>query len=54
MRRINGISKWMTYTGSVIGMITGVINGNYSYAGFAFTTFVWCFLYNDLLEKNGI
>ena len=50
----NSIAKWMTYTGSTIGMLTGMINGKYDYAAFAFTTFVWCFLYNDLREKNGI
>ncbi len=50
----NSIAKWMTYTASTIGMLTGTIDGNYDYAAFAFTTFVWCFLYNDLREKNGI
>ncbi len=50
----NSIAKWMTYTASTIGMLTGTIDGNYDYAAFAFTTLVWCFLYNDLREKNGI
>ncbi len=48
------IAKCMTYTASAIGTLTGTIDGNYDYAAFAFTTFVWCFLYNDLREKNGI
>ena len=54
MRRINGIAKWMTYTSSIIGMLMGLIEGKYGYAAFAFTTLVWCFLYNDSIEKKSI
>jgi hypothetical protein len=54
MQRINEIAKWMTYTGSTIGMLMGTIDGNYGYAAFAFTTLVWCFLYNESVEKKSI
>jgi len=54
MRRINGIAKWMTYTAAPTAMLMGIIDGEYCCAAFAFTTFIWCFLYNDLREKNGI
>jgi hypothetical protein len=54
MQRINGIAKWMTYTSSIFGMLAGLIEGKYGYAAFAFTTFIWCFLYNDSIEKKSI
>ena len=49
-----GISKWLTYTGSTISCLTSLIDGDYTQAAFSFTTFVWCFMYFDLKEKNGI
>jgi hypothetical protein len=44
----------MTYTAAPTAMLMGIIDGEYCCAAFAFTTFIWCFLYNDLREKNGI
>jgi len=49
-----GLSKWLTYTGSIISFLTSLIEGNYVQSAFSFTTFVWCFMYFDLKEKNGI
>ena len=48
------LSKWLTYTGATISCIASLIDGNYDQAAFSFTTFVWCFMYFDLKEKNGI
>jgi hypothetical protein len=35
-------------------MLMGLIEGEYGYASFAFTTLVWCFLYNESVEKKSI
>ena len=48
------LSKWLTYTGATISYIASLIDGNYDQAAFSFTTLVWCFMYFDLKEKNGI
>ena len=52
MQRINGIAKWMTYTAAQTAMLMGIIDGEYCCAAFAFTTLIWCFLYNNSIEKN--
>ena len=48
------LSKWLTYTGATISCIASLIDGDYDQAAFSFTTLVWCFMYFDLKEKNGI